>query len=223
MFADVIDWFLGRGSDRRQYKRRPGAFHMWWQPPGTGIEPRPGIGLEISPNGLMFIIPEKLPGNEYNLILRLNEVKIPVRVRTARSDQIQHQGKQWNRYMGEFVGIGADHWDMLVRYVNNEEEPPDRSKLANPETSKQDDAYRLLPLAIQNKIISKLVGLSRLERPQAGQVPLVKLFYGGLVSKPGEPAIHRINVHSRIVINDELMAYDTRFHVGDDGEVKLAP
>jgi len=223
MFADVIDWFLGRGSDRRQYKRRPGAFHMWWKPPGTGIEPRPGIGLEISPNGLMFIIPEKLPSTEYNLILQLHDVKMPVRVRTARTDQIQHHGKPWNRYMGEFVGIAADNWDMLVRYVNNEEEPADRRKMQNQEMAKQDDAYRLLPMAVQNKIVAKLVQLNRLERPLPGQSPLVKLFYGGLASKQGEPQVHRINVHSRIKVEEELMAYDTRFLVGDDGEVKLAP
>jgi len=222
MFADVIDWFLGRGSDRRQYKRRPGAFHLWWQPPTGGGEPRPGIGLELSPNGLMFMMPEKLPGNEYNLILRLHDVKMPVRVRTARTDQVQHHGKPWNRYMGEFVGISADNWDMLVRYVNNEEETPDRRKMQNQEMHKQDDAYRLLPMAIQQKIIAKLVQQNKLEMPPEGQTPLVKLFYGGLVSRPGQPAVHRVNVHSRIDIKGELMAYDTRFLVSEDGEVKLA-
>jgi hypothetical protein len=221
MFADVIDWFLGRGSDRRQYKRRPGAFHLWWQP-AANAEPRPGIGMELSPNGLMFITPDKLPGGEFDLILRLHDVKMPVRVRTARTDQVQHHGKTWNRYMGEFVGIAADNWDILVRYVNNEEETPDRRKMQNQEMAKQDDAYRLLPLALQQKIIGQLVKQNKLEMPPAGQTPLVKLFYGGLASRPGQPAIHRVNVHSRIQLKDELMAYDTRFLVSEEGEVKLA-
>ncbi len=222
MFADVIDWFLGRGSDRRQYKRRAGAFHLWYQPPTQGSELRPGIGLELSPNGLMFMMPEQLPSTEYNLILRLHDTKMPVRVRTARTDMVQHQGKPWTRYMGEFVGIAADNWDRLVRYVNNEEETPDRRKMQNQAMAKQDDAYRLLPLAIQQKIIAKLVDQNKLEAPPPGQTPLVKIFYGGLVSRPGQPAVHRVNVHSRIQLKDELMAYDTRFLVGEDGEVKLA-
>jgi hypothetical protein len=222
MFADVIDWFLGRGSDRRQYKRRPGAFHLWYLPPAPGNEPRPGIGLELSPNGLMFMMPEQLPSTEFNLILRLHDTKIPVRVRTARTDIVQHQGKPWTRYMGEFVGIAADNWDRLVRYVNNEAETPDRRKMQNQEMAKQDDAYRLLPLAIQQKIVSKLVQQNKLEAPPPGQTPLVKIFYGGLISKPGQPVVHRVNVHSRIQLKDELMAYDTRFLVGEDGEVKLA-
>jgi hypothetical protein len=222
MFADVIDWFLGRGSDRRQYKRRPGAFHLWYLPPTPGSEPRPGIGLELSPNGLMFMMPEQLPSTEFNLVLRLHDTKIPVRVRTARTDIVQHQGKPWTRYMGEFVGIAADNWDRLVRYVNNEAETPDRRKMQNQEMAKQDDAYRLLPLAIQQKIIAKLVQQNKLEAPPPGQTPLVKIFYGGLISKPGQPVVHRVNVHSRIQLKDELMAYDTRFLVGEDGEVKLA-
>jgi hypothetical protein len=221
MFGDVIGWFLGRGSDRRQYNRRPGAFHMWWQP-ANGVEPRPGIGLELSPNGLMFMMPEKLPAGEYNLILRLHDTKMPVRVRTARSDQVQHQGKIWTRYMGEFVGIAADNWDRIVRYVNDEEETPDRRKMQNQEMAKQDDAYRLLPLAVQQKIVAKLVQMNRLAAPPPGQSPLLKIFYSGLASQPGEPAVHRINVHSRVKIQEELMAFDTRFMVSDEGDVKLA-
>jgi PilZ domain len=220
MFTDVIEWFLGRGSDRRQYKRRAGAFHMWYKPP-TG-EPRPGIGLELSPNGLMFMMPEKLPSTEFNLILRLNDVQMPVRVRTARTDTVQHHGKPWVRYMCEFVGIAADNWDRLVRYVNNEEETPDRRKMQNQEMAKQDDAYRLLPMVVQERIVAKLVQHNMLELPPPGQSPLLKIFYGGLVSKPGELAVHRVNVHSRIQLKDELMAYDTRFLVTENGDVKLA-
>lgn len=222
MFSDVIEWFLGRGGDRRQYKRRAGAFHLWLQAPG-GAEPQAGIGLEISPNGLMFIFPEKIASSDYNLILRLHDAKIPVRARTVRNDVVDHHGKPWNRYMCEFTGIAADNWDRIVRYVNNEPEPPDRRKMQNQEMAKQeDDAYRLLPMAIQQKIIRKLVDKHRLEPPHPGQQPLMKIFYGGLVQRPGQKPAHRVNVHSRIQIKDEVMAYDTRFLVTDEGEVNFA-
>ncbi len=221
IFGEVIEWFLSRVGDRRQYKRRAGAFHIWWQPDAKNMQ---GIGTEISAAGLVFIVPERLTVSEYNLLLGIRGQKIPVRVRTVRNDQIDHQGKRWNRYMGEFSGIAADHWDAIMRYVNDTPEPADRRKLHNQEMNdKVDDAYRLLPLAIQQKIIRMLVAQRKLEEPKAGQTPLLKLFYGGLQKQAGAPPVHRFNVHSRITVNDEIFAYDTRFLVSDAGEVKHAP
>lgn len=224
MFDDIVEWFLGRSGDRRQYKRRTGAFHLWWQT-GTAEKPemRPGIGVDISPNGLMFLLPDKIASSEYNLVLRIHDHKMPVRVRHVRNDQVQHHGRTWNRYMGEFTGIAADNWDRICRYVNEEDEPKDRRKMQNQEMAKQpDDAYRLLPKAVQDKIVEILAQKNRIDRPSAGQTPLLKLFYGGLVKQAGKPPAHRVNVHSRKTINGELIAFDTRFLVTDDGSVAIA-
>ncbi|MEO6913697.1 MAG: hypothetical protein ABI182_06745, partial [Candidatus Baltobacteraceae bacterium] len=120
--------------------------------------------------------------------------------------------------------IAADHWDAIMRYVNDAPEPADRRKRQNQEMiDKVDDAYRLLPLAIQQKITRMLVAQRKLEEPKPGQTPLLKLFYGGLHKATGGPQMHRFNVHSRITINDEVFAYDTRFLVSNDGEVKFSP
>lgn len=222
MFGDIIEWFLGRAGDRRQYKRRSGAFHLWYQPdPNDAKNLKQGVGLEISPNGLMFIVPEPIGQDEFNLIVRLREQNVPLRVKHVRGDQIQHQGKMWNRYMGEFLGVAADHWDAIVRYVNDEPEV-DRRKMQNQEPSDRvDDAYRLLPLVLQQKIVDMLVSQNKLDAPKSGQTPLLKLFYGGLVKRPGAKPGHRFNVHSRVKKNDEMVAYDTRFVIGEDGEITL--
>lgn len=224
MLGGVVDWFLGRSGDRRQYKRRAGAFHLWWQT-GTAEKPemKPGIGVDISPNGLSFLLPDRIATPEYNLVLRIADHKMPVRVRHVRNDQVSHHGRMWNRYMGEFVGIAADNWDRICRYVNDEDEPQDRRKMQNQEMAKQpDDAYRLLPKAVQDKIVEMLVQKNRIDRPNPGQTPLLKLFYGGLVKQAGKAPAHRVNVHSRKTINGELIAYDTRFLVGDDGTVTFS-
>ncbi|HVA28913.1 MAG TPA: hypothetical protein VNF68_12090 [Candidatus Baltobacteraceae bacterium] len=222
MFGDIIEWFLGRAGDRRQYKRRAGAFHLWYQPdPADAKNLKQGIGLELSPNGIMFIVPDPISAREFNLTVRVREANIPLRVRHVRNDQIQHQGKTWNRYMGEFTGVAADHWDAIVRYVNDEPEV-DRRKMQNQEPNDRvDDAYRLLPMALQQKIIDMLVSQNKLEPPKAGQTPLLKLFYGGLVKRAGGKPGHRFNVHSRVKKNDEMVAYDTRFIIGEDGEIVL--
>ena len=222
MFGDIIEWFLGRAGDRRQYKRRSGAFHVWYQDDPKDETPhKQGVGLEISPNGLMFIMPDPIARQEFNLIVRLRELNIPLRVKYIRGDQVQYQGKTWHRCMGEFQGIAADNWDAIVRYVNDEPEL-DRRKMQNQEPSdKVDDAYRLLPLALQQKIVEMLVGANKLEAPKDGQTPLLKLFYGGLVKRPGKKPAHRFNVHSRIKKGEEMMAYDTRFLIGEDGELSV--
>lgn len=217
IFGDVIEWFLSRVGDRRQYQRRTGAFHVWWGPNG-----KTAIGTEISPAGLIFIAKEPLPARELNLTLGLRGQKLPVRVKLLRSDRIDRKGEAWNRYVCEFLGIAADHWDLIVRYVNDAPEPVDRRKMQNQEMSERvDDAYRLLPMAIQQKIVDILVQQHKLEATRPGQTPLLKLFYGGIHRTPSGPPMHRFNVHSRIVVNDETIAYDTRFLIGENGEIKL--
>lgn len=219
--GDVIEWFLSRIGDRRQYKRRTGAFHMWWQAEPGGKKDVAGRGIEISPNGLVFIIPVAIAAPEYTIVAGIRERKIPIRVKTVRSDTVDHQGKRWNRYMVSFQGISADNWDVLVRYVNDTPEPTDRRKMQNQEMQQADDAYRLLPMAIQDKIVQTLVRTGKLDAPKAHTTPLLKLFYGGLVKQAGKPPAHRFNVHSRIVKDGEVFAYDTRFLVSDEGDVTV--
>ena len=222
MFGDVVDWFLGRAGDRRQYKRKPGAFPLWFQPdPKNAQHLKAGIGLELSPNGVMFMLPEPVEAAEFNVIAKVRERNMGLRVKRIRNDTVPHQNATWHRYMCEFTGIAADDWDAIVRYVNDEPET-DRRKGPNQEPSaKVDDAYRLLPLALQQRITQMLISQGKLEAPKPGATPLLKLFYGGLVKRPGAKTAHRFNVHSRIKRNDEMVAYDTRFLITEDGEITV--
>jgi hypothetical protein len=222
LFGDIIEWFLGRAGDRRQYKRRAGAFHMWYQPdPNDSTRRTQGVGLEISPNGVAFILPEAIRFEQFNILVHIREREIPLRVKRVRNDQVTHQGKTWNRYMCEFVGVASDHWDAIVAYVSDQPDP-ERRKMQNQEAiTKVDDAYRLLPLALQQKIVALLVSQGKLDQAKDGQTPLLKLFYGGLVKRPGTKPAHRFNVHSRVARNGEMVAYDTRFLIDEDGAVTV--
>ncbi len=222
MFGDIIEWFLTRAGDRRQYKRRSGVFHVWYRPaPSDPATFKQGIGLEISPNGLMFILAEPIEAAEFNGVARGRDRDVPLRVKRVRNDRVEHQGQTWSRYMCEFLGIAADDWDAIVRYVNDEPEA-DRRKMQHQELSpKVDDAYRLLPLVLQQRITQMLVEQHKLDAPKPGQTPLLKLFYGGLIKRPGQKPVHRFNVHSRIKRNDEMLAYDTRFLIAEDGAITV--
>lgn len=222
LFGDVMDWFLSRGGDRGRYKRRAGAFHVWYEP-GEGAAAVQGIGTEISPSGLVFIVNAQIPKAEANLSVVLRNKRFAVRVKLVRSDTVDYKGQPWMRYAAEFTGIAADSWDLIVRYVNDEPEIDDRRHSEHQEAAaKPDDAYRLLPMAVQNRIVELLVQRKRLEPPKAGQTPLLKLFYGGSHKPDGKAPVHRVNVHSRVIVNDEPVDYDTRFLVEDNGKVTLA-
>ncbi len=219
LFSDVIEWFLSRAGDRRQYKRRAGAFHVWYEP--ANGSPVQALGTEISPNGLLFAIGTTIDRPEFQIAIGLRNKRFPARVKIVRADKVDFKGQMLNRYACEFTGIAADWWDLVVRYVNDEPEAADRRKIQNQEMSERvDDAYGLLPAAVQSKIVEMLVQRKRLEPPKPGQTPLLKLFYGGLQKQDGKP-VHRFNVHSRVMVNGEAVAYDTRFLVGDDGSVKI--
>ncbi len=222
IFGNIIEWFFGRASDRRQYKRRIGPFHISYRPdPGDAENLKPGVGLAISANGLMFIVPEPIAETECSVVVRLPEQAIPLRIKLVRADEVQHDGKMWHGYMGEFLGIAAEYWDAIARYVNDEP-APDRRKTHEAEPSDMlDDAYRLLPIELQKSIIDLLVSQNKLELPKSGQTPLLKLFYGGLAKQPGAKLAHRFNAHTRIKKGGTLIAYDTRLLINDDGTITV--
>ncbi|MDP9025809.1 MAG: hypothetical protein M3N13_10600 [Candidatus Eremiobacteraeota bacterium] len=222
MFNDVVDWFLSRAGDRRQYRRRSGAFHLWCLcEEGNTAKTQQGIGLEISANGIMFLLADPVGLPQYSLIARLRDRNLRLDVRHIRSDEVEYQGKTWQRHMGEFTGTSAANWDAIARYVNDEPEP-ERRKMQNQEMGQRvDDAYDLLPAALQKTIVDTLVSQKRLEAPREGQTPLLKLFYGGLVKRHGEIPAHRFNVHSRLKHNDDMIAYDTRFLISEDGSITI--
>lgn len=73
LLGDVVEWFLGRVAGR-QYKRRAGAFHVrWLRDPNDAAKREAAIGVEISPNGLVYIIPETVTAREHNLEVRIRD------------------------------------------------------------------------------------------------------------------------------------------------------
>lgn len=214
LFAGVVEWFLNRAGDRRQYRRRVAAFPVRWND-------AVGVGADISPNGLTFLIAETIPTNEYDLVLDIADREIAVHVKHVRGDQVEHDGKRLNRYVCEFFGIAADDWDAIARFVNERAEMTNRRQMQNqPMHEKVDDAYRLLPRVLQQKIVAELVAAGRLDAPSPDKSPMLKVFYGGLTRLPGIGVAHRLNAHSRVNTGEGTTAYDTRFVIGENGELK---
>lgn len=212
----AFKWFKDKFSKRPPPPRKTGAYHLWWQ-----VEPekfKPGIGMELAVDSLVFIIEDEIPAPEFNIVARVREKNIPIHVRVTANDQVPNKGKIWHRYGCTFVGIAADHWDLIYRHVNDIPETEDKRA---GEEFKIDDAYRMLPLSVQQKIVALLVEQKKLEEPKRGQSALLKMFYTGERRLPAGGSRHFFTIHSRLPVDGEMMAYDTNFVIDDKGEVTV--
>ena len=213
----ALAWFKEKFSrPKPPPPRKSGAFHAWWQ-----VEPgkyKPGLGMEIAVDSLVFAIEDKIEDEEFTVVARVREKNLPIHVRTTASDEVPIKGAKWHRYACTYVGIAADHWDLIYRYVND---IPETENKREGEEFGPDDAYRMLPLVVQERIVWLLVGQKKLEQPKPGHSPLLKMYYSGERKLSGGGSRHFFTVHSRIRLDDEMMAYDTRICVDEKGEVTL--
>lgn len=224
-FSDVFSRVAQRGDDRRHYQRRAGAFELRWAAPDEEeSRPQVAVGTEISANGLVFISADAIKPNRLDVTFLLAGHLIAAQVRLVRQDRVVLGGRPAHRCACEFCGLLADDWEAIERYANGEEREADRSASAERQKArKASDAYLLLPNSLQRKIVEVLVSEERLEPPEDPEPPRLELYYSGIVENSGEKPMHRLHVHSRKrAPAGELIAYDTRFLVGDDGALHLA-
>lgn len=220
MINELVQWVASKISDQRTYPRKTERFAVTWLPdPQTE---KPATGVEISPNGLVFQMREKPGAKEFNLRFTFRNREIPVRVTTKRVDPIVDNGHLMNRIACRFQGIAADDWDLIVRYVHDLDEPENKAAdELEALLKKEDDAYRLLPLKVQNKIVTMLVRAHRLEPPTEGILPHLRLHYIGSAETGRGAKVIKVNIHSRKRIDDAWYAFDTQFAIDEkSGDVK---
>lgn len=180
-----------------------------------------GFGQEISPTGALFVLKDKPPTPEFNVTLKLGERMMTVRVQMVRHDQVTQEGTTWHRFATKFAGISADDWDAVVRFCNDLPEPTNvAAEEIKTTKTKEDDAFRLLPLAVQQQIVNTLVQNRRLAPPGPGQAPLLRMTYSGVIRR-GDQEIHRCHVHSRIDVEGEIRQFDTTFLIDSAGKVQV--
>jgi hypothetical protein len=121
----------------------------------------------------------------------------------------------------EFVSISADDWDAVVRWCKGgsaaETENKVKSDLEMVRMS-ADDADRLMPAALQNRLLSGLSQRGRLAPLVPNQQPLVQYFYGGTVRRNGM-MMHRLAIVSRVAdVNQGMPAeFRTLFYFDESG------
>ena len=80
-----------------------------------------------------------------------------------------------------------------------------------------DDAYRLLPLRVQQRVVSALIGAGRLAANSRPENALLRMSYAGKTSA----GVHRLAVHSRRHEDAEVLQFDSFLTVAEAGEVQL--
>jgi hypothetical protein len=216
LFNELTKLFSGKQKERRHSPRKKARFNISWIK--NGNEPIAGIGMEISLNGLLWATKQPPGVPDFDIIMDLNGRKIRTRLHTARSGTILRENMQWTLLGCTFSGIAADDYDALVRFSKDMHEVGNKAASELAAMYKSDDAYRMLPMRVQQHVLDALIRLGRLDMPQPNQQPLLRM--SSLGTQGGK---HRLAVHSRISGGHgaDPQQFDSVIMIDESGVVKV--
>ena len=207
---------LGAGKpDRRSADRIRRRFPISWLRDGVLV---PGQGLEISEKGILFATREPLPGGRVEVAIDLKGRRVRARLKVARQGSIARDGAAWQLIAGTYEGIAADDWDAIVRFCKNLADPVNKgAEELSALGGDDDDAYRLLPLRVQERVVAALIAAGRLAAGSDPKNPLLRMSYSGKTVT----GTYRLAVHSRRVEDGEVLQFDSFVTIDDAGNVHL--
>jgi hypothetical protein len=203
------------GGERRAAERLRKKYTVAWL---KGTDLVPSIAIEISEKGIFFATREAPKGGTVEVMMGLDKVRVRARLTIARRARFQKAGVEYAAIAGVFQGIAADDWDAIVRFCRGIVAPVNKAKTELDKLADNpDDAYRLLPLAVQQKIVGLLVKAHRLAPTSESQIPLLRMQYSGR----GKDGSHKLAVHSRRNVDGEMIQHDSIISVDDSNNVVL--
>ena len=157
MFNELSKMFGGKQKERRHSPRKKGRFNVSWVKNGNELVA--GLGMEISLNGMLFATQNPPDSPDFDIIMELGSRKIRTRLHTARKGSIVRDNMQWSVLGCTFSGIAADDYDALVRYCKDMHEVGNKAAEQLASMDKTDDAYRMLPMRVQQHVLDALIRL----------------------------------------------------------------
>jgi hypothetical protein len=217
MLPELLAWFTGKDVNKRKYPRKRRPYRAMYSLDGKSA--KPAIGLDLSGGGCCILTQENVAQKEFEVRAQIEERSVRLRAKTVWQDNVQHQGRRVWRYGMQFTGIPADDWDAIIRYTTDKP-VADTNKAAEDLTRVRlspDDTARLLPLALQNRLLGMLVQRGRLAPLDEKAHPLVQYFYSGIVKHQGKP-MHRLLIQSKVNDDDgHPEMFETSFVFDDSG------
>jgi hypothetical protein len=216
LFNELTKLFSGKQKERRHSPRKKARFNISWVKNGNELVP--GLGMEIQLNGLLFATKSPPGVPDFDIIMELGSRKIRTRLHTARSGTILRDNMQWTILGCTFSGIAADDYDALVRFCKDMGEVGNKAAAELAAMDRNDDAYRMLPMRVQQHVLDALIRLGRLDMPQPNQQPLLRM--SSLGTQAGK---HRLAVHSRISggHGNDPQQFDSVIVIDETGSVKV--
>jgi hypothetical protein len=219
MLPELLAWFTGKDVNKRKYPRKRKPYRATYSIDGK--TQRPAIGLDLSGGGCCILTQEGVAQKEFELRAQIEERLVRLRAKTVWQDNVTHQGRRVWRYGMQFTGIPADDWDAIIRYTSDKS-VAESNKAAEDLTKVRltpDDTARLLPSALQTRLLQMLVQRRRLAPLDERQTPLVQYFYSGVVKHEGKP-MHRLMIQSKVVddVEHKSELFETQFVFDDTGQ-----
>jgi hypothetical protein len=218
MLPELLAWFTGKEPNRRKYPRKRKPYRATFSV-DAGVSQKPAIGLDISGGGLCVLTQEPVGKDEFEIRATIESRVVRVRAKSVWQDTVTHQGKSVWRYGMRFTGISADDWDAIIRYTTDKavEETNKAQEELTTVRMTPDDANRLLPSRLQQRLLQMLVERRRLAPMKDNQTPLVQYFYSGVIRHEGK-LMHRLTIQSKVVGQEGDEMFETRFVFDDKGE-----
>jgi hypothetical protein len=215
MLNELVRRMSAGKPDRRGAERLRKRFPIAWLRGGTLV---PALGLEISEKGVLFATKDAPPGTSIDVAMDIGQRRIRARLTIARQGSMAREGVEWAVIAGVFQGIAADDWDAIVRFCKNIADPTNKGaeELAAI-AGADDDAYRLLPLKVQERVVQALIGAGRLAPESDAKSPLLRMTYAGKT----RTGAHRLSVRSRRNVDGDVINFDSFLAVDDAGNVAL--
>jgi hypothetical protein len=217
MLPELLAWFTGKDVNKRKYPRKRRPYRAAYSTDGK--TQKAAIGLDLSGGGCCILTQENVAQKEFELRAQIEERQVRLRAKTVWTDNVTHQGRKVWRYGMQFTGIPADDWDAIIRYTTDKA-VGDSNKVAEDLTKVRltpDDTARLLPLALQTRLLNMLVQRGRLAPLDERATPLVQYFYSGIVKHEGKP-MHRLMIQSKVANHDgQPEMFETQFVFDDAG------
>lgn len=219
MLNDLKGWFSGRAANRREHERTKRAYKAAFTSDGTTWEP--AIGVDLSDEGMSVLTQREIGDKPLTFRATLDSRLVTMRCVAIWNTKVSHAGKPAFCYGLKFVGIAADDWDAVVKFVNGgvvdeKEKNKAQEELATVKMQ-EDDVARMLPKAFQQKLFAELVKRSRLAPLEDQPTPLVQFEYGGVAPWRGKN-MHRLTIYSKIADGKKEERFATRFMFDDSGK-----
>lgn len=213
MLNELLRWL--HKTERRTADRKNVHFPLTWY---KGEEAITSVGTEISANGILFFTPVAPESDAFDVAFTLPNRKVRARVQVRRRQEGVSGGKTMTMLASTFSGIAADDYDAVMRFLRDLPEPEHKaSDELSALASNPDDAFRMLPLAVQERVVGALVGAGRLAQGSDAKNPLLRMSYLGKT----RANVHRLQVHSRRNDADEVLHFESVLAIDDKGDVKL--